>query len=411
MFIKRLQLKNFRGFVELDLDFSETNANRNRTLILGENGTGKSNILKAIALVTAGSDALGELLGDVAQWIRFGEKACEISLEMTTKEGKSREIYLELHHGDSLGSVISRSYKSLQEIDSALKYADRNYFVVGYGASRTIVGGENQIRSRGKRPNRAQCVATLLDKNEGLNSLEEWALNLHYQSEEEGLAIVQRVFDFLPGIEFDHIDRKERKLLLKTPDGVVPLSSLSDGYQNMAGWIGDLLFRISETFQDYKDPLNTRGVLLLDEIDLHLHPRWQASLLDFIRETFPNMQLIASTHSPFTAQQAGINELYILERRENGLSLEAFNGNPQELLLHQLVMSDVFGMETDESKYMISLKERYDELKNTDDTSDTSELEEIKERLSEIPSATYSNSILTPDDRSMMVELLKAMKK
>ena len=75
--------------------------------------------------------------------------------------------------------------------------------------------------------------------------------------------------------------------------------------------------------------------LLIDEIALHLHPTWQRELLIFIKKILPNMQLIATTHSPFIAQQAGKGELFTIERIENTLKLDHFSGNPQELLLHQ----------------------------------------------------------------------------
>lgn len=93
-------------------------------------------------------------------------------------------------------------------------------------------------------------------------------------------------------------------MIFKTPEGEVPLDDLSDGYQNVAVWVGDLLYRITSTFGDYKSPLKARGVLLIDEIDLHLHTKWQRSLLSFLKNKLPNFQLIVTTHSPMVAQQA-----------------------------------------------------------------------------------------------------------
>ena len=73
--------------------------------------------------------------------------------------------------------------------------------------------------------------------------------------------------DFLPGISFHSIVRDKKQVLFETVDGIISLDQLSDGYQNMAAWIGDLLYRITETFRDYNNPLSARGVLLIDEID------------------------------------------------------------------------------------------------------------------------------------------------
>ena len=93
--------------------------------------------------------------------------------------------------------------------------------------------------------------------------------------------------DFLPELTFSKIDKKNRALLFKTEDGLVPLESLSDGYQNVAAWVGDLLYQITEIFDDYNNPLTVRGLLIIDEVDLHLHPKWQRILLDFLNTQLP----------------------------------------------------------------------------------------------------------------------------
>lgn len=420
MFIRKLQLRNFKSFKELEIDFSAGKKNRQRTLILGVNGTGKSNILKSIALVTAGSNALGELMGDPNDWIRYGEESCRVDLWMTTQKGEKRHIWLEIHRGDTLRDIMNRSTESLDEIDDALDHTDRNYFVVGYGASRLMGGsggrGGKSNFSRGGyySSQRAQCIASLIDRHSPLNSIEDWAIDLDYRDENGGREIIRKVFDdFLDGVKFEGIDKETRRLMLKTDDGIVPIDSLSDGYQNMAAWIGDLLFRINDIFFDRKDPLKTYGVLILDEIDLHLHPIWQRKLLEFIGKTLPHMQLIASTHSPFTAQQAGEGELLIIKRERKVLKIEPFPGNPQELLLHQLIMSDVFGLETDESIHIEKLKKEHSRLVKSSNKSEANlkKIEKIEEKLSDVPMASYSNSLISEDERKMMVDLLKTYKK
>ena len=85
----------------------------------------------------------------------------------------------------------------------------------------------------------------------------------------------QALKDLLPGSRLTRIDRDQRELIFATRDGELPLDQLSEGYQNMAAWCGDLLYRITEVYKDYKSPLSARGLLLIDEIDLHLHPVWQ----------------------------------------------------------------------------------------------------------------------------------------
>ena len=80
----------------------------------------------------------------------------------------------------------------------------------------------------------------------------------------------------------------------QTMDGTVTLGELSDGYQNLAAWIGDLLYRITEAFAHHRQPLHARGLLLIDEIDAHLHPAWQRKLREFLTAKLPNFQIIAT---------------------------------------------------------------------------------------------------------------------
>ena len=185
--------------------------------------------------------------------------------------------------------------------------------------------------------------------------------------------------DFLPGISFHSIDKEKKQVLFQTVDGIIPIDQLSDGYQNMAAWIGDLLFRITETFRDYKKPLETRGLLLIDEVDLHLHPKWQRRLYDFIGAKLPNFQVIATTHSPLTAQQADTGELFALKRNTNNVvEIIPFVGSPKSLLVNQLLMTPVFGMETDESYEVQQAKMEYEELKSKGDTLSTEDKEKLK---------------------------------
>jgi hypothetical protein len=210
-------------------------------------------------------------------------------------------------------------------------------------------------------------VATLFSGDATLMSVEQWAMDLDYRRGERGLAVVRRSLDsMMPGVQFDRVDKRSRQLRFKTPDGKLPLSQLSDGYQSMAAWCGDILYRISETFADYINPLTARGILLLDEIDLHLHPLWQRQLVKFLAQTLPNFQIIATTHSPITAHQAGRGELFVLKRPSKSAAAElvSYEGAPNELLLQQIIQSPMFGVQTLDS---VKVSELRDELRKLND--------------------------------------------
>jgi len=409
MFLKNVKLTNFRCYDKLDISFSdEENRIRQRTLLLGENGTGKTNLLKAIALITAGSNALGELIGNPDDWIQIDKEYCEIEAILMTQKGKERHIKLRINRGDTLREFFVRGEKSLSEIDDALEHTARNYFVLGYGVSRKMAYPNIQTKSEKYSTHRAGSVATLFDREASLNSLETWAMDLDYRQESSGLAVVKKAINkLLPGIRFYKIDKKKRRLLFKTSDGIVPLELLSDGYQNMAAWIGDLLYRVTETFEDYNKPLKARGLLMIDEVDLHLHPLWQRELLFFIGDVLPNFQLIVTTHSPFTAQQADEGQLHCLYRlpgKKEKIRLMAFPGNPRHLLMHQLIMSDLFGLKSDESLEVEKKKESYRTLRDKKERTPEEEktYKQLYEELDDLPQTEYTNQLYSTEQIKLL---------
>lgn len=166
---------------------------------------------------------------------------------------------------------------------------------------------------------RARSVATLFSADAALNPLETWAMDLHYRRKAAGLRIVREALrDFLTEVTFKRIDARRRELVFRTPDGDMRLGVLSDGYQNAVAWCGDLLYRVTEAFDDYRSPLQARGLLLIDEVDLHLHPLWQRRLRSYLTDKLPNFQMVVTTHSALTAQQARSGELMVLKRGAGG---------------------------------------------------------------------------------------------
>lgn len=421
MFLKTIRLKNFRGFSEHEFSFEAVTTkgkkakNRRMSLVLGENGTGKSNFLKAIALVTAGRDAVAEIIGEPKSWVRNGCASCEIEATIQTKSNEERTVHLEIRRRDSVSKVLDRSKSSLMELDDALEHTNRSYFVLAYGASRRLnLNRSRRSKSSYYRHPRAQSVATLFNPDASLTPIDSWAMDMDYQSKGgASLRIIKKVMsEFLREVEFLKIDKKKGELVFKTPLGNVPMSQLSDGYQNIAAWIGDLLFRVSESFDDYKNPLNTRGLLLIDEIDLHLHPQWQRELLSFLRRKLPNFQIVATTHSPITAQQAQENELYYMERTRKKVSINAFVGNPKALLLHQLVNSELFGMTSDESVEMHKKKARFEKLTKQAKLSAAQKKEhkKLQEELVTKPSNVRSNMELTKSQMALLKQIHKELK-
>lgn len=412
MFLKSIRLTNFKNHRNTFLSFEAgSGKTRKSTFILGENGTGKSNFLKAVALITAGSSALGELMIDPDSWITRGQKECTIDATLLTKDGKERELKLRIKKGMDLKEILHINFETLDIIDKAINHADRNYFVVGYGASRRLTT-HNFGRSGPFYNRRSMNVGNLFNNASLLNPLSSWAMELDYNIKGGTQIVKEALNGFLKGTTFEKIDKKKKQLLFNTPDGLLPLEQLSDGYQIMASWIGDLLYRVWDTFKDYSKPLETRGVLLIDEIDLHLHPKWQRILHDFINQKLPNFQILATTHSPLTAQQACEHELYAFKRVQEGIEMIAFQGSPRDMLVSQLLTSPIFGLETDESLEVEKLKDSYDKLKSkpTPSAAEKKELRKISEQLKDKPFVHRSRDILRPEQLQLLADIQSELK-
>ena len=211
MFLKYLKLLNVRCFKNLELDFTKDDGTiRKWTVILGENGTGKSTILRAIALITAGSDSLTEVIGDPASWIHNDSSSCQIQAILQTQEGEERQLVLKISRNDSLTDIIARSQSDLKPLNDALRHSSRNYFIAGYGSSRRLASDRALRRkSSSYRHVRAQSVATLFDNEASLDPLEAWAMDLDYRKDDEGIKTVRSVLSsFLPGLTFSGIDKE-----------------------------------------------------------------------------------------------------------------------------------------------------------------------------------------------------------
>lgn len=421
MFLKQIALTNFKCHSNLTLDFTcEDTATpiRKTTFILGENGTGKSALLKAIALVTAGSTALPHLLGEPDAWIRNKTPFCSIKAVIVNADGDERTIELRITRGHSLREIIHENSASLELLDAALAKADRNYFVIGYGASRRM-GRQNSpvanraLGSQGLSP-RATGVASLFNPDAALISLSSWAIDLDYTTKGSAMSVVQKALNefLIQGVTFKKIDRSRKQLIFDTPDGEIPLEQLSDGYQNVAAWVGDLMYNITNTFSNYKNPLQARGLLLIDEIDLHLHPRWQRQLHAFLQDKLPRFQVIATTHSPLTAQQAQKEELYALQRNGSTVSVIPFEGDPSKMLVHQILMSPVFGLLTDESVKVETAKAEVSaiRLKAKPTASEKAQVKKLEQTLESVPINIRSNSLMEEKDFLLLKNINEALK-
>jgi ABC-type glutathione transport system ATPase component len=167
----------------------------------------------------------------------------------------------------------------------------------------------------------------------------------------------------------------------------VPLRRLGFGYQSQVAWLVDFASRMFERYPDSPAPLAEPAVVLVDEIDLHMHPRWQRQLISALTDLCPNTQFIVTAHSPLVVQAAEGANIVLLRRQGDHVVID----NDPEVLenwrVDQILTSELFGLETAwPPQIEAPLKERRALLAKAKLTSrDRRRLEELEAQIGDLP--------------------------
>jgi predicted ATP-binding protein involved in virulence len=200
-------------------------------------------------------------------------------------------------------------------------------------------------------------AASLFAEDVDLVDAQEWLLVEDYARSRSGdagskrrLQRVRKVFlDLLPDVTDLRIRKSpegsvRQTLQVKTPYGWVQLSDLSLGYRTMVAWTVDLASRLFELYPESKNPLAEPAVVLVDEVDLHLHPKWQRELREHMVERFPNTQFIVTAHSPLVVQASENENLVVLRRKGDSVIIDNDVETVRGWRVDQVLTSDLFGL-------------------------------------------------------------------
>jgi predicted ATP-binding protein involved in virulence len=173
----------------------------------------------------------------------------------------------------------------------------------------------------------------------------------------------------------------------KTPYGWVSVRNLSLGYQTLIAWMVDLSSRFLEHYEKSRNALAEPAIVLVDEIDLHLHPTWQRSLMSYLSERFPATQFIATAHSPLVVQGATGANIVVLRRDGDHVRME---NRPEEIRnwrVDQILTSDLYGLPSARAPHLDELLEARRAIltKPRLTTADTRKLRQLESRIGELP--------------------------
>ncbi|MCP4612053.1 MAG: AAA family ATPase [Planctomycetes bacterium] len=224
------------------------------------------------------------------------------------------------------------------------------YLVTGYGASRRVETPNNieSFAQRNKsRRLRYQRVASLFEEHFALIPLSAWLPHLKQENPGRYKQVCTLVNKLLPdGAKFT--GRREGNDYIFQHRGVpVPFTAMSDGYRSYIGWIGDLLYHICMGCPRGMSLMNNRGLVLIDEIDLHLHPRWQREIIPKISRQLPKLQFIMTTHSPVVAGTLHHCNTFVLKEDLKGsVIVEPLLTSVHGLNADQILLTGAFGLQS-----------------------------------------------------------------
>jgi len=421
MYFSSLEIKNIKCFGDVQtLDLKDsTGAISPWTLILGDNGIGKTTLLKCLAwmtpveapkkeedkvmiaakkLIKAGIaiETISETTGltieelnlepndedeskvkikplmddfeensEYEKWLRLGDDI-EANIKATFSNGVSLKKTPTPVDLVMIGMDFEKVNGELKKVDPIIgglaEFNSLNLFA--YGASRHMAL-KNFDKNELKNPtyNLFSDSADLYDAEQLLSILDTASIRKNRKGKATKLLkkVKQILSDLLPDIDnpdciIIHSPLKEdgspNHILveIQTLYGKVALNNLSLGYQTMLAWMVDLALRMLWRNPDSSNPLHEPAVVIVDEIDLHLHPKWQRKIRQDLTYHFKNTQFICTAHSPFMAQDAIIENLCVINQTEGKIRIENEPNVVKGWRIGQIATSDLFDIPSERSQ-------------------------------------------------------------
>jgi energy-coupling factor transporter ATP-binding protein EcfA2 len=402
MHISRIKLNNLRGFegVDISLDRGEGHF-AGWTVFTGDNGSGKSTLLKAVAIALAGTDTARALQPSFGRWIRERTHEATIELEVVQSVGddsfadvgrspaKGRfPVVVSLTNGTrepSLSTPIPKSQpKNYVTPQRSVWASDApGWFACGYGPFRRVFGASPEATRTMVAPSTGRFV-TMFQEAASLAEVDQWLRNLHHKSLEKralettelGLVLDVLRSNLLPNqITVDRIDSDG--LWLKDRTGLqLSWHEMSDGYRAALALMADILRHLLAAYgpdglitaNGTSGPVIQRsGVVLIDEVDAHLHPEWQREIGFWLKERFPRIQFLVTSHSPLICQAADENGIFVLPEPGSGSAIMPLDAADRRRIIASgpdvILRTPAFGLQNTRSSKAVEARAQYGKLR------------------------------------------------
>ena len=376
--ITRVSIENFKALKRIAFDLPPVVENPELApcmLVLGENATGKSTVLEAITLALMGTNETRQL-----DWLLEDEQIDPGAFihrpdvgnwEVTSKEP--------LQVGIEFALCEERAEISGRAEDHAFKGTPHpSTIVLAYGPRRFF---RKKPMRRFRAP--AYRVRSLFDPMAVIPNPTQWLLELRDESRFDAAVRALRIVLML---EPDaRVLRGPDMILVDTPQGSVPMSRLSVGYKSVVAMAIDI---IREMFYYFDNLEEARAVVVIDEIETHLHPRWKMQIVSCLRKAFPQIQFILTTHDPLCLRGMYQGEVFVLQRSAEDAAIESLEELPdvRGMRAEQILTSEFFGLgstdpETDARLMRYQFLARKDTLSATEKDEKELLAFELKRRM------------------------------
>ena len=368
MKIEKIYLKNFRGIQSLELNISEQ-----LNVFYGMNGAGKSTVLDALAIGlswvvnrmrSAGASGRSIVESDIMNGASFSKIEIHGSAD-----GKAVPWSLVKKRKGRRGTEEKSSLKNLNEYTAIIQTAiDESNEEINlplfayYPVNRAVLDIPLRIREK-HRFNLLAAYDGSLTSGASFRTFFEWFREREdlenenrkyidapskpddFQFPDPQLATVRRALTlFLPEFTDFSIRRNPLRMEVFKNNKRLTVNQLSDGEKCLIALVGDLARRLAIVNPERDDALLGEGIILIDEIDLHLHPAWQRMVVSNLVKVFPHCQFIISTHSPHVLAHVEPNNLFLLQQGDDGVTvekpIESYGKNVDR------VLEDLMGLET-----------------------------------------------------------------
>ena len=401
MYIDKVILKNIRGFENLEFQLGRGDGRyAGWTVFTGDNGAGKSTLLKAIAVALIGRDVARSLQPSFHRWIREGAGQQEAKIELMILpekgvdefSGQGNTAYKKfpasviLKNGSKDTAVelpASTGSKTTLVQRGLWAPASPGWFSCGYGPFRRVFGASQEATRLMVSPTTERFV-TMFQEAASLFEVDQWLRNLSHKKLEgrspesgEQLNLLLEILrdDLMPNqITVDRVDSDG--LWLKDRNGLqLAWGEMSDGYRAALALLADILRHLiaaygihglAERGQDGKLKIVRSGVVMIDEIDAHLHPEWQREIGFWLKRHFPNIQFLVTTHSPIICQAADENGLFVLPEPGSGDRPRALTTDEYKIVIASrpdtILLTPAFGLQNTRSPRAVEGRAEYAKL-------------------------------------------------